>query len=129
MKMNWIKQTLTAFSCVLLMVSCEYEFIEPAELPPLNPEDTVSFANIVVPIFNTDSKCTSCHNTGGTPPDLTPTNAYNNIVPPRVDLDSPESSIIYQYPHPSGSMHTWKKYTEAEAQTVLIWIQQGALNN
>jgi hypothetical protein len=127
--MKWIKQTFVALFCISVMISCEYEFIEIAEPIPPNPEDTVSFANDVVPIFNTNNKCTSCHNTGGTQPDLTPANAYNSIVPALVVLDNPESSEIYQYPHLSSSMHTWKKYTDAEAQTVLIWIQQGAPDN
>ncbi len=111
---------------IIAFSSCEYVYIEPPEVPPVDTTVIVSFDTTIVPIFS-DQSCTSCHKTGGTSPDLTPDNAYTSIVPGLVNLNDPESSTIYTKPHQDGSHY--QKYTPIQAQNVLVWIEQGAKNN
>ena len=117
------------FTVGLLLNACTYDFIAEEELPPVDPNVDVLFSTQIVPIFN--SKCVDCHKPGGTAPDLTAANAYNSIMSMNlVNTANPPSSIIYTYPDPANaSTHSWKKYSAAEAQLVLTWIQQGAKNN
>ena len=128
MKNNWIKLTLATLSCVLIMVSCEYEFIEIAEPPPPNPEDTVSFATEVEPIFEITS-CTNCHS-GSLSLDLTVGNAYNSIKGNNLAVpNDPEASGIYFYPHPVSGTHNQKYSTVDDANIIYTWILQGAEDN
>jgi len=116
---------------LLFMASCQYKFIVQPEPPP-PPEDTISFKNDLLPIWNDGDYCTACHTTGATAPDLTPENAYNSIMATTgvVDLADPPSSLLYEYPSPSNTTdHTWKKYKTGDDAIVLKWIEQGALNN
>ncbi len=111
---------------IIAFSSCEYVYIEPPETPPVDTTKIISFDTTIVPVFS-DQSCTNCHKTGGTSPDLTPDNAYTSIVPDLVNLNDPESSIIYTKPDPDGSH--FQKYTPVQAQNVLLWIKQGAKNN
>jgi len=114
-----------------LVSSCQYDEIVKPVVPPPSPKDTISFVKTIEPIFNDNSNCTACHNTGGQAPDLSTGHAYNSItVMGLVNSSAPESSTIYWFPDPNnGSDHIWKKYTDVQAQYVLQWIKQGALNN
>jgi hypothetical protein len=103
--------------------SCEYEFVE-VDQPDPNVE--VKFSEMILPIFS-NNNCTACHQTGGTPPDLTADNVYNSIFPDLVNIDDPEASAIYTVPAPSSNHSA--KYSPAQAALILAWIQQGALNN
>ena len=112
---------------IVFATSCQYKFIVEPVVPPPDPEDTISFSQQIVPIFN-EQGCTGCHNTGGQQPDLTPDNAYNSITGMElVNTDDPPMSIIYDYPLPDGSHYA--KYTSAQAALILQWIEQGGLNN
>jgi hypothetical protein len=114
---------------LLMASSCSYKFIEP-ESAGINPMDTVSFNQEILPIFNDNSNCTTCHKAGGTPPDLSEANAFTELSNYNlVDISNAKQSKIYYYCEPSSSDHTWKKYTDVEAETILVWITQGALNN
>lgn len=109
---------------------CKYDFIVPEQV--IDPDDPnveqVSFSEDIIPIF-TGNNCTSCHDTGGQMPDLTPENAYSAINTTRyINFSSPEESVIYSRPHPDGT-GSHPKYTEAEAALILVWIKQGAENN
>lgn len=124
-------QTMAVLAIIVIVSSCQYKFIvEPVIIPP-DPDDTtiakVSFSGEVEPIFN-DRNCTGCHKPGQTKPDLTTGNAYNSIMSLGLaDTTDPQSSIIYQRPLPTGGHYA--KYTSANANTVLVWITQGALDN
>jgi len=107
--------------------SCTYDFIKKAE--PINPSNPVSFASQILPIFTTDD-CVSCHRPGGQTPDYTSANAYASIISNNVvNTAAPESSLLYTVPNPTTSGHTWAKLSSDQAQLILLWIQQGALNN
>jgi len=125
-------RTLSFFSLVvglMLLVSCEYEFIEVAPPPPPpEPGDTTSFAQEVVPIFENDG-CTACHN-GGLVFDLTASNAYNSIMTNNLAVPyKPEESKIYTYPNPQTGEHNAKYKSIEHANTIYTWIFQGALDN
>jgi hypothetical protein len=113
----------------LLLNACTYDFIAEEELPPVDPNVDVLFSTQIVPIFT--SNCVSCHKAGGQAPDLTAANAYNSIKSMNLaNTTSPATSVIYTEPNPANaSVHNWKKYSAADAQLVLTWIQQGAKNN
>jgi len=124
---NILLQIFAVVSVILLISSCQYKWIIEPDVPPPDPEDTISFSQQIVPVFN-DQGCTGCHNTGGQQPDLTTDNAYNSITGMGlVDTDDPSASKIYYYPLPDGSH--FGKYTSAQAALVLVWIEQGALDN
>lgn len=131
MKTNRIILLFTFLLSMALVSSCQYDEIVKPVIPPPDPTATISFVKDVEPVFNDNSNCTACHKTGGQAPDLTTGHAYNSIsVMGLVNLSKPEASTIYWYPNPNNSSdHTWKKYTDVQAQFVLQWIKQGALNN
>lgn len=114
---------------LMMIASCQYKDIVEPVIPP-DPYDTVFFSQDILPIWNDGNNCTSCHSTGGTFPDLTPDHAYNEITSTGlIDTQNPPESIIYSFPEPESDTHAWKKYTNAEATSVLQWIEQGALDN
>jgi mono/diheme cytochrome c family protein len=111
-----------------VLAGCSYNWIMPEEVTPPNPDgEPVSYATQIQPIFT--AKCISCHNTGGTAPDLSSGKSYNQVVPGYVNLTTPADSEIYTFPSPSTSVHAWKKYSANEATLVLTWIEEGAKNN
>lgn len=127
---------LTALISILAS-ACIYDFMAPEPPAPINGggnggngEETVSFVNDIVPIF--EAKCTSCHKAGGIKPnpDLTADKAYASIATSKyINLDTPEDSYLYVHIYSNTSAHTQKKFTAAEAQLVLTWITEGAKNN
>jgi hypothetical protein len=129
MKKN-ILLMLVMVTSLLIISSCQYKFIvEPAVVPP-NPEDTVSFSLDVIPIWNDNNNCISCHDGSPQHPDLRPEAAFGELNSMGlIDTQNPEQSLIYDHPHPDTDSHSWKKYTNTQAATVLLWIEQGAKNN
>lgn len=114
----------------LFATSCTYKFVEPEVEDLPNPTDTISFSSDILPIFNDGNNCTSCHKAGATSPDLTSANAFSQITSlGLINTSDAAQSDIYYVPAPISSSHNWKKYSEAQAQKVLLWITQGANNN
>jgi hypothetical protein len=111
-----------------LFIGCKYDFITPDYVPPIdNGGNPISFSTQVAPIFSTGDKCTSCHKAGGQTPDLTPANAYSQLVPNFVDTLSPATSKILTIP--GSASHSWKGYTATESAIILTWITEDAKNN
>lgn len=128
--MKTLKIVLSLLVMALIFSGCAYDFIVEEEvIDPTDPDaPEVSYSGDIQPIFN--SKCISCHTTGGQMPDLSASNSYSSINNSRyISTSSPESSLIYTHPNPDTSEHNWAKYSEAEAAEVLTWITQGAKNN
>ena len=128
--MKTFKFLLAILAVTLLFSGCVYNFIVPEEgPPPPNPDEpTIFFAEDIIPIF--ENKCTGCHKPGGDAPDLTRENAYTSINTAKyINLETPETSLIYTFPSPETNSHKWKEYSEAEAAYVLGWITEGALDN
>ena len=115
---------------MLLLGGCIYDWVVPPEVPEIPEDVEISFANEILPIFNTGNNCTACHRTGGQTPDLTESNAYNSINSAKyINPTTPEESLIYKVPAPGSSGHRHKVYTEQQAALILAWIKQGAKNN
>jgi hypothetical protein len=132
--MKKLKILFSVVFATILLSGCVYNFIIPEEVSaPIDPENPdapqISFATEIIPIFNNSNKCTACHDTGGTNPDLTAENAYAALNTKYVNTASPEESKIYTHPHLNTGTHKQKEYTANEAALVLGWIIQGAQNN
>ena len=124
-----MKKQLLFFIAIFVSVSyfsCTYDAFEEEELPPVDTTKVYSFATDVQPIFT--NNCVSCHGSSGGL-NLEEGKAYGNVVPERVNLDSPDESKIYDYVKPGSATHSYEKYSGEDAQTVLQWIKQGAENN
>lgn len=131
MKLTRILQLAMIVLFVSLLASCEYDFIKPEPgPPPPDPTETIFFSTQVQPIWNANN-CTNCHKSGGISSlNLTAANAYSSLTTKGMySVASPETSKIYTYPHPVTGSHGNKYSSEAEAQIILQWIEQGALNN
>jgi hypothetical protein len=130
--MKTFKLLFAVLVVALLFSHCAYNFIVPEEIPSLPDPDpdepTISFVEDIIPIF--EDKCTSCHKPGGQAPDLTAANAYASINNAKyINKETPASSLIYTYPSPETSTHSWAKYSATDAAYVLGWIAEGALDN
>lgn len=128
-----MKRSLRLIIPILLVTflsGCIYDWVVPEEVPDITTDVEISFANQIVPIFTTGNNCTSCHRTGGTPPDLTAANAWNQINTEKyINRSNPAESGIYKVPAPSSATHRHKIYTAQQAALILAWIEQGAKNN
>ncbi|MEQ1797582.1 MAG: hypothetical protein ABL872_06500, partial [Lacibacter sp.] len=57
---------------------------------------TVSYAEDIVPIFNSSCNASGCHNSGGKSPDLSAGNSYNALIAGNyVDKGAAENSVLY----------------------------------
>jgi hypothetical protein len=105
--------------------SCQYDWIE-AE--PIDPDQPVSFSGQIVPIFEAKCNAGVCHGDGGKDPILTANKAFDSLISGGfVDTTAPENSGIYISMASGGSMSNY--CTKADADLVLIWLQQGAQDN
>jgi len=130
------KQTFLLTLAILIgfIQSCTYkktEYIKPVVTVDTTkaPGDTtktntktttVSFANDIVPIFN--SSCKSCHNESNKTLNLA-TNVYSNVNK-EVNTSDPTSSKLY-IKFSEGHHGA----TAAQTTKVLTWIKEGAKNN
>ncbi len=106
------------------LASCTYEEIKPQKVAV---PDSVKFSVNILPIFNTSCAKSGCHIKGGTPPDLSPANAYTSLTFfGYVDTDVPESSVIYEK-ITTGTMKN--NATDQDRALILQWIKQGAQDN
>ena len=132
--MNKLLKITIVFTFALSVYSCT------KDKGPFTPSkvdtseiDTVSFTTHVQPIF--DASCISCHNASHSKLDLQPAVSYNQLLTggfsaPYVDTANPTQSNIYLHltgalsiMPPSGSL------PDGNIDVVLLWIEQGALNN
>jgi hypothetical protein len=111
-------------SVPLVMFSCYYdEFPEEIEVV-IPPDQEVSFANDIAPIFVTYN-CTQCHNTSGQAPDLTAGSEYSSLVPTYVSAGDPDNSRLYTQLAIIG-------HRNVDATSIALikkWIEDGAENN
>lgn len=108
--------------------ACEYDWVEPepSKLPP--PDQKISFANDIIPVFDRGCNMSGCHSQGGFSPDLTPANAYADLFAENmIDTINPPNSILYKKMAPGGSMNSFTK--KGEPELVLRWIEEGAVND
>ena len=92
---------------------------------------TVSFANDIIPIFNSSCNVSGCHSAGGKTPDLTRANAYNSLTNGNfVNKEDPESSVIYlRMTGKKGIAMPPSGINKDYNALVIAWLKQGAQNN
>ncbi len=122
------KGILIVMVALFLLAACDYDFIEPVS-PDIDPTDTLSFASDIAPIFEQDN-CTACHSSSGTQFSLAADKAYSNIINlSLLNPSEPALSPIYLVPSTANPDPHPGIYSTANEALVLIWIQQGAMNN
>jgi len=122
-KLDKIKRILVALILIASVggfSSCD-KYSYP--LPVVDPDVTVLFQNDIQPIFN--SNCTDCHN-GTQYPNLTEGKSYNALSTGGLIVPPGETSGLYL--KMTEASHALRS-SDIEKQTVLNWINQGALNN
>jgi hypothetical protein len=123
-RLNMLRQLLAAF-IVLAAIggfsSCEkYSYI-PEVIDPVVP---VYFQTQIQPIFN--KNCITCHGAIKAP-DLRDGHSYNALTEGGY-VDQPGTSSLLYLQMTSDRDHI-PRSSDEEKQLVLIWINQGALNN
>lgn len=91
----------------------------------------VSFANDIIPIFNSSCNSSGCHNSGGKAPELIGSKAYNSLINGGyINTGLPESSELYLWMNgEKGTPMPTSGINSDYNALVLAWIKQGALNN
>lgn len=129
---------LSALATALLLFSmlaptgCSYDSgILTIEPPVIDTTVQVSFSMEIVPIFEQKCNFSGCHNTGGTPPDLTAANAYDDLLQGGyIDTDLPADSELMQWLLGNRSRPMPVSGPDNDLNTkVLTWITQGAKDN
>ena len=116
---------------LLCISSCYSDVFEPEPII-IEPVDTISFSQEIVPLFESGCNLSICHATGGAFPDLTRANAYNSLINNGfVDTDDPTMSELYLWLIGDGGRDIMPPQGRDEEliELVLGWMQQGALNN
>jgi hypothetical protein len=128
-----MKQFKIIFTCLMicsfyLISSCRYDYPFPQ---PIDLDTPVSFSEDIIPIFSDYCTDAACHATGKVLPDLTPVNAYNQLMMlGYVDTTNAEGSLIYtRMDGKSNPMPPSGRLNDIYINNVLAWIKQGALNN
>ena len=122
-KLKGIRQILLAIVVIAAITgisSCEkYSFTPPV----INTTDTLHFSTDIQPIFT--ANCITCHG-AIQHPILKEGKAYQNLFDGGLINLPGETSILYVHMNSTG--HTARS-SDAEKLKVLIWVNQGALNN
>lgn len=123
-KLNSLKQLLTVLIVVAAIAglsSCEkYTFMPEV----VNPVDTVHFEADIQPIFN--ANCVSCH-TSIRNPDLREGKSWESLTTGGF-VNQPGASSVLYLQMTTNTSHI-SRSSDADKQKVLIWINQGALDN
>lgn len=127
LKQNEMKKLLKIVlvsSLGFMFHSCYYnELPQPVEIV-IPPDQVISFASDITPIFVTYN-CTQCHNPSGQSPNLTAGGEYNALVPAYVSAGNPTGSRLYIQLAVNGHRNV-----DAESLALIKkWIEDGAQNN
>ena len=113
------------FLVTVFLSACTSDTLVP-DVP--SPDQPVSFANDIQPVFNQGCNNTGCHSTGMVSPDLSSGKSYNSLFASNlIDTLQPSQSVLYTEMKSGGGMSSY--CSQAQAELVLLWIQQGAKNN
>ncbi len=107
----------------LILSSCYYDVIIEEEVAVTTQ---ISFSEDVIPVFK--SSCVSCHDGIIAYPNLTSANAYQSLISGNyINTEDASSSNLIQKlneDHPFEDA-----ITSTELQKIILWINQGALDN
>jgi hypothetical protein len=92
-------------------------------LPVISTIDTLHFEADIQPIFN--ANCLTCHGAIKAP-DLREGKSYQSLT--KLGLITPPGETSLLYLKITGADHS-PRSSDADKQKILIWINQGALNN
>ena len=130
-----IKSKLTILNILILTgilyLGCYSDQFEP-EPVIIDPIDTISFSEEILPLFVSGCAQSICHGSGAEPPDLTPARAYSALIDGGyVNVSDPLSSELYLWLIGEGGRDIMpiSGRDERLIELVLGWMQQGALNN
>jgi hypothetical protein len=122
-KIILIRQILASFVVIVAITgiySCEkYSYT----LPKISTVDTLHFSTDIQPIFS--ANCTSCHGAAKAP-DLRVDKSFAALTKGGYITPPAETSTLYTI---MISASHEARSSATDKQKVLIWIQQGALNN
>ena len=111
-------------SLALLYYTCYYdEFPEEPEVV-IDPDEIVSFADDIIPIF-ISFDCAQCHNPAQQDPDLTQGNEYSSLVPNYVSAGNALSSQLYI----KLAVDEHRNVDATSLALIKEWIDRGAENN
>jgi len=118
-----IFQCITIVITAFILCSCYYDVIIEEEVQATTK---ISFSNDVIPVFK--SSCVSCHDGIIAYPNLTSANAYQSLISGNyINTEDASSSTLIEKlneDHPfEGAI------TSTELQKIILWINQGALDN
>jgi mono/diheme cytochrome c family protein len=126
MKKRFLGLLMLTGTLIMLLTSCEYDFIVPAPeaVAPPPDSDTISFSTDIQPIFT--ANCVSCHQ-GGIAPDLREGKSYSALVPDFVVAGEAENSSLYTKCATGGSMAGF--IVASDLALMKRWINAGAKND
>jgi hypothetical protein len=111
---------------MLIFASCAKDTVVYPQ-SNINPALKISFKDTIQPIFTANCSISSCHS-GTVAPNLLSGQAYSSLTSGQyINTGSPTQSTIYTVMEPGGIMSN--HCTADQANLVLAWIKQGALNN
>jgi hypothetical protein len=111
---------------MLIFASCAKDTLVPAG-SDIDPNLKISFKDAIQPIFTASCMGSFCHS-GGVAPDLQAGKAYSDLQAGGfINTTSPKQSVLYIEMAPGGGMSS--HCTATDANYVLAWITQGALDN
>jgi hypothetical protein len=111
---------------IMIFASCAKDTVVVPQ-SNINPSIKISFADTIQPIFTADCAIPNCHS-GSVNPNLSAGQAYSSLTSGHyINTSSPSQSMIYAVMAPGGIMSN--HCTVDQADLVLAWIKQGALNN
>ena len=111
-------------SITLLCFSCYYDEFPEKVAVVIPPNQAVTFANDIVPIFVTYN-CTECHNASGQVPNLTAGSEYASLVPAYVSIGNPNNSSLYV----QLAINDHRNVDATSLALIKKWIEDGAENN
>lgn len=119
------KHLYLAVIIVFTISACEYDNPVPIAQDTDIP---ISFSANIQPIFDAGCNGLGCHSVGAIQPDLTPGNSYNALfLNDMIDTLNPANSGLY-ISITTGSMNGYLSNAN-DAELILSWIKQGALDN
>ncbi len=111
---------------MLIFTSCAKDTVVPFQ-SNINPNLKISFKDTIQPIFTSNCAVPFCHS-GTVNPNLLAEHAYSSLTSGNyINTGFPTESTIYIVMVPGGLMSN--HCTADQADLVLAWIKQGALNN